>query len=261
MLAEAPVCWKVALSGTMRFACILFFAFALVGRLSAGPPFLTDDPEPVDYKHWEFYMFATGDRTSSGDTIDGPAVELNYGVAPNTQLHLLAPVANASAAGQPWASGLGDTEVGIKYRFVQETSTRPQIGVFPLAELPTGSASRGLGNGRAWFHLPVWLQKSYGAWTSFGGGGVTLNSAPGQRNCGYGGWEVQRDFGPHFTLGAEIFRQGADTDADRGFTAANIGGYLNFTENYSLLFSAGRSFSGDHHTLWYLAFYSTWGPE
>jgi len=244
----------------VRFALVLFFAFALAGRLFAGPPFLTDDPEPVDYQHWEFYVFATGDRTSSSDTISGPAVELNYGVAPETQLHLLVPVANVSAAGQSWTSGLGDTEFGIKYRVVQETNTRPQIGVFPMVELPTGSASRGLGNGRTWFRLPVWLQKSFGPWTTFGGGGVALNSAPGQRNYGFGGWEVQRDFGPHLTLGAELFRQGVDTDADHGFTAANIGGYLNFTKNISLLFSTGRSVAGDHHTLWYLALYSTWGP-
>jgi hypothetical protein len=244
----------------MRFSCVLIFAFAFAGRLSAGPPFLTDDPEPVDYQHWEFYLFATGDRTGRTDTVDGPAVELNYGVAPETQLHLGVSVANFSADGQPSSSGLGDTELGIKYRFLQETDTRPQIAIFPAVELPTGSASRGLGNGRAWYHLPVWLQKSYGPWTTFGGGGVALNSAPGQRNYGFGGWAVQRDFGPHFTLGAEIFRQGADTDDDHGFTAANIGGYLNFTKNISLLLSTGRSFAGDHHTLWYLAFYSTWGP-
>ena len=30
----------------------------------AGPPFLTDDPEPVDYQHWEFYLFGIGDHTS-----------------------------------------------------------------------------------------------------------------------------------------------------------------------------------------------------
>jgi hypothetical protein len=245
----------------MRFALILVFAPALAGRLFAGPPFLTDDPVTLDYQHWEFYLFATGDRTSNSNTIDGPAFELNYGVAPNVQLHLLGQVANVSTSGQSWSSGLGDTEVGIKYRFVQETDTHPQIGVFPQAELPTGSASRGLGNGRTWYRLPIWLQKSFGPWTSFGGGGVTLNSAPGQRNYGFGGWAVQRDFGPHFTLGAEIFHQGADTDADHGFTAANLGGYLNFTENISLLLSAGRSFAGDRNTLWYLAFYSTWGPE
>jgi hypothetical protein len=243
-----------------KLALVLCFAFALCGRLLAGPPFLTDDPEPVDYQHWEFYLFATGDRTSNSNTVTGPAVELNYGVAPDTQLHLVVPVVNISAAGQPWTSGLGDTEFGIKYRLVHETNTRPQIGVFPMVELPTGSSSRGLGNGRAWFQLPVWLQKSYGPWTSFGGGGVALNSAPSQRNYGFGGWAVQRDFGPHFTLGAEIFHQGADTNADRGFTAANIGGYLNFTKNLSLLFSTGRNLAGDHHTLWYLALYSTRGP-
>lgn len=244
----------------MRSALVLFFVFTFCVRLFAGPPFLTDDPEPVDYQHWEFYIFAAGDRTSSSTTVNAPAVELNYGVAPDTQLHLVVPVANVSSAGQSWTSGLGDSEFGIKYRFLQETDARPQIGVFPMVELPTGSASRGLGNGRAWFRLPVWLQKSYGPWTTFGGGGAALNSAPGQRNYGFGGWELQRDLGPYFTLGAEIFRQGADTRDDRGFTAANIGGYLNFTKNISLLVSTGRSFAGDRHTLWYLAFYSTWGP-
>ncbi|HXB01370.1 MAG TPA: hypothetical protein VNV15_00965 [Opitutaceae bacterium] len=244
-----------------KFALVLIFAFALSGRLLAGAPFLTDDPVPVDYQHWEFYLSATGDRTSNSDTISGPTFELNYGVAPETHLHLAVPIANVSAAGHAWTSGLGDAEFGIKYRFLQETDTRPQIGVFPAVELPTGSASRGLGNGRAWFRLPAWLQKSYGPWTSFGGGGVALNSAPGQRSYGFGGWEVQRDLGPHFTLGAELFRQGADTDADRGFTAANIGGSLNFTQNTSLLFSTGRSFAGDHHTLWYLALYTTWSDK
>jgi hypothetical protein len=246
---------------SVRFACGLFFAIVFSGRLFAGPPFLTDDPVPVDYQHWEFFLFATGDRTGSSDTIDGPAVELNYGVAPNIQLHLLGQVANVSTAGQPSSSGLGDTELGIKYRFVQETDTRPQISMFPAVDLSTGSASRGLGNGRAWYRLPVWLQKSFGPWTSFGGGGITLNSAPGQRNYGFGGWAVQRNFGPHFTLGAEVFRQGADTNADCGFTAANLGCDINFTQNFSLLLSAGRSFAGDHHTLWYVAFDSTWGPE
>ena len=33
----------------------------------AGPPFLTDDPEPVDYQHWEFYVFGNGDHTSVGN--------------------------------------------------------------------------------------------------------------------------------------------------------------------------------------------------
>jgi hypothetical protein len=128
----------------------------------AGPPFLTDDPEPVDYQHWEAYLFANGDHTSGGYIINGPAVELNYGVLPDTQLHLIVPMTTVGSGGVPTVSGLGDTEFGIKYRFLHETNGWPQIGIFPMAELPTGDADRGLGNGRTWFRLPLWAQKSFG---------------------------------------------------------------------------------------------------
>jgi hypothetical protein len=224
----------------------------------AGPPFLTDDPEPVEYQHWEAYIFGQGDHASSSYTINGPAVELNYGVLPDTQLHLVVPMTTVGGDGESSRSGLGDMEFGIKYRFLHETSDRPQIGVFPMVELPSGDADRGLGNGRAWFRLPLWVQKSWEPWTTYGGGGVVLNSAPGQHNYPFGGWLLQRDFGKHLTLGGEIFAQGADTDNDKGFAAVNFGGYYKFTDHFDLLFTAGHSVAGDQHTLWYLGLYWTW---
>ena len=230
----------------------------LAARTFAGPPFLTDDPEPVDYQHWEAYLFTLGDHSGGGYAIEGPAVELNYGVLPDTQLHLIVPMTTVGGGGAPTVSGLGDTEFGIKYRFRHETNGWPQIGVFPFAELPTGDASRGLGNGRTWFQLPLWLQKSWGPWTTYGGGGAVLNSAPGQRNHPYGGWLVQRDFGPHLTLGGELFAEGQDMDHDQGFAALNFGGSFKLNDHFSLLFSAGHSVVGDDHTLWYFAFYCTW---
>ncbi len=229
----------------------------LATRIVAGPPFLTDDPEPVDYRHWEAYLFALGDY-SGGYTIEGPAVEVNYGVLPDTQLHLIVPMTTVSGDGRPTATGLGDTEFGIKYRFVHETNSWPQIGVFPFAELPTGDASRGLGNGRTWFQLPLWLQKSFGPWTTYGGGGEVLNSAPGERNHPYGGWLIQRNFGKHLTLGGELFAQGKDTAADKGFAALNFGGSYKVNEHFNLLFSAGHNVAGDEHTLSYFALYWTW---
>src|ERR1035437_10609377 len=71
----------------------------LAVSLYAGPPFLTDDPEPVDYQHWEAYLFANGDHTSGGYIINGPAVELNYGVLPDTQLHLIVPMTTGGSGG------------------------------------------------------------------------------------------------------------------------------------------------------------------
>jgi hypothetical protein len=225
---------------------------------AGGPPFLTDDPEPLDYKHWEAYMFTLGDRAGSQYTVEGPAVEVNYGALPETQLHLIVPMTTVGGGGVPTASGPGDMEFGIKYRFVHETNGWPQIGIFPFIELPTGDASRGLGNGRTWFQLPVWMQKSWGPWMTDVGGGVALNSAPGERNHPYGGWLLQRSFGEHLSVGGELFAQGQDTDHDQGFAALNFGGSYNVNEHFSLLFSGGHSVAGDNHTLWYFGLYWTW---
>ena len=86
----------------------------LATQTFAGPPFLTDDPEPVDYQHWEFYVFGNGDHTSLDHyAINGPAVELNYGVLPDTQLHLVLPMTTVGADGGPTEAGLGDMELGV----------------------------------------------------------------------------------------------------------------------------------------------------
>jgi hypothetical protein len=245
--------------GASRIAAACL-ALGLVEGARAGPPFLTDDPEPVDLNHWEAYVFAQGDRTFGTDSFVGPAIELNYGIAEDTQIHLIAPVANVSSPVTGWTSGYGDTELGIKYRFIGESDSFPQVGIFPLAELPTGDASKGLGNGRTWYQLPIWAQKSWGPWTTYGGGGVALNSAPGQRNHGFSGWLLQRDIGKYVTLGGELFWQGASMVGERDSTIANVGGYLKISDSFNLLFSGGRSVAGERHTVWYLGLYWTGGP-
>ena len=245
----------------------------------AGPPYLTDDPEPVALHHWEVYTFYTRDRTRSTNAVSGPALEVNNGIAPNTQLHLIVPRTYYSSGGTS-ARGLGDIEAGVKYRFVSQTKSRPEIGIFPQLELPTGDQSKGLGNGRTWVKLPVWLQKDFGAWTTYGGGGYAYNPAPGQRNYGYGGLLVQRTLSPRLTLGGEVFFQGAQvagpqtepagpgSASSSGISIAgarasaiwNFGGSYNFTPGLSLLFTAGHSLAGDGNAVVYLGLYRTWGP-
>lgn len=73
----------------------------LPGSASAGPPFRTDDPEPVELGHYEFYTFSTG-TVVSGDTSGfPPAFEFNYGLIPDGQLHIVAPVAFDSPSSGP----------------------------------------------------------------------------------------------------------------------------------------------------------------
>ncbi len=220
----------------------------------AGPPFFTDDPEPVEYKHWEVYLASQYLKTADDRSGTAPHVEVNYGAYPNLQLHVIAPAAFDRPAGGPTAYGYGDTELGAKYRFLQETDERPQAGTFILVEAPTGDADRNLGNGKAQVFLPIWLQKSWGPWTTYGGGGYWINPGAGNKDWGYVGWLLQRDLSKVLTLGGEVFHRTPDTADGESGTGFTAGGQVNFGEHCHVLFSAGTDFSGPDRLTRYLAF-------
>ncbi len=227
-------------------------------RLFAGPPYLTDDPEPTDYRHWESYFFTTGDDGGGSYFINGPTEELDYGVLPDTQVTLDIGMTTAGGGGTPTTSGFGDVAFSVKYRFLHETNGWPDLAIFPGTTFPTGDADRGLGNGRATYHLPLWAQKDFGSWTVDAGGGAFFNSEPGQRNYPYGGLLLQRACGTRLSLGGEIYAQGQDKDGDRGYAALNFGGSCSFSEPFSVVASVGHSLIGDEHLLWYVGLYWTW---
>ncbi|HLV79935.1 MAG TPA: hypothetical protein VKT32_06610, partial [Chthonomonadaceae bacterium] len=230
------------------------------GRALAGPPFVTDDPEPVEFHHWEIYISSIYQHAFGGISGTLPHLEVNNGIAPNLQLHLIVPNAFSGMPGSPTQYGLGDTELGVKWRFVQESKTTPQIGIFPLLEAPTGDAGRGLGTGHLQTFLPVWIQKSWGPWTSYGGGGYWINPGAGNKNYWLTGWLLQKDLNAHWTLGGELFYTTSPAVGVRAQLDFNLGGYYNFDDGHHLLFSAGRSLSGDTTFMAYLGYQWTFGP-
>lgn len=243
------------------FSAAVILTFLLCSDLPAGPPFFTDDPVPLDLRHWEFYLasqdFVTRDATAG--TL--PHVEVNYGASREVMLHVIAPLAYDRPRGGRLQYGPGDVELGVKYRFVRETSSRPQIGTFPHLELPLGSRSRGLGNGYAQVFLPVWIQKSWGPWTSYGGGGYWIKPGPGNKDYWMFGWTVQRDFSKKLTAGAELIHSTPDSVGSIGETALNFGALVSIGEGRVIMFSAGRDIRGDNHFFAYVALYWTWGPQ
>jgi hypothetical protein len=227
----------------------------------AGPPFITDDPEPVDYQHWEFYIASQHTETSDGWAGTAPHFELNYGVVTNVQLHLIAPLAYAAPSVGGAHYGYGDTELGVKFRFLQQSDRLPEAGIFPLLEIPTGSRSNGLGTGRLHAFLPLWLQKDFGDWSVYGGGGYGINPGPGNENWGFVGAVLQKQVTKNFLLGGEIYHSTSQVTGGRDDTAFNLGTVIDFTEHQHLLFSAGRSFSGPTEFQCYIAYQFTFGPE
>jgi hypothetical protein len=231
--------WKVGVAAS------LLAEIAISRSAWAGPPFITDDPEPVALHHWEFYIAGQYSHDRDGNSAAVPQFELNYGAFPNTQLHLVAPLAYSDPKDGDSHYGYGDTELGVKYRFVEESDRVPQIGAFPLIELPTGDHDKDLGNGKAQVFLPIWLQKSWGKWTSYGGGGWWYNPGDGNRNFWRFGCELQREvIDEKLVLGGELVYQTADTKDGDDSLGFNLGGIWNVDEHKHILFSAGRDFDG-----------------
>jgi len=241
-------------------AIVVFGILAGVTALFAGPPFRTDDPEPVDYQHWEFYTATQYQNDRGNLSGTAPHLEANYGVAPNVQLHLIVPDAYNRPKAGPALFGPGDVELGVKYRFIQESEYVPMVGTFPLLEAPTGSKARGLGTGQAQLYLPLWLQKSVGPWTSYGGGGYWINPGTGNKNYWYAGWLLQRDINKWLTLGAELFHITPLTTDGQTETGYNIGAIVNFTETHHFICSAGTDIHGPANFFFYAAYLITWGP-
>jgi hypothetical protein len=241
--------------------CTLFSIMLRPRVALAGPPFITDDPEPLDHRHWEVYIASQNHHDRDGSSGTAPHFEVNYGALPEVQLHLIVPLTYNHPDRGLFNYGYGDTEIGIKYRFVKETDSRPQVGTFPLIEIPTGARNRGLGNGRIQSFFPLWFQKSWGPWTTYGGGGYWYNAGKGNRHWVFSGWLLQRDLSEKLTLGTEFFHSTADTVGGENSTGFNFGGTINFSENYHVLFSLGRGIQSVNLFNSYVAFLWTFGPK
>jgi hypothetical protein len=242
-------------------AFVLSISVFIPGIVQAGPPFVTDDPEPVEYQHWEIYLAAQYKHDRAQDSSTLPHLEINYGAIPNVQIHLIAPLVYVKPAGESSQYGYGDTELGVKLRFIKETEYLPQVGIFPMVEFTTGDAGRGLGNGRTQYFLPVWLQKSFGAWTTYGGGGYWINPGYGNKDWWQFGWQLSREITRHLTLGAELYYKTAGTTDSHDATGYSAGAIINITENHHVLFSAGQDINGPDYLSIYVAYQLTFGPS
>jgi hypothetical protein len=233
-------------------ACITLCLFLCLGLISyAGPPFLTDDPEPVEYKHWELYLSTINTIQQNEWEGTSPHIEVNYGLISNVQVHLLLPVNYNYFPEGKATFGYAYTEMGVKYRFIRESSDCPQIGIFPIVEIPTINNPK-FGNGKPQIYLPIWAQKSWGKITMYGGAGYWLNLGTDNQNWIFSGLETQYEFSSVVTIGGEIYYHTAETINTDNVVGFNIGGIVNANETTHFIFSLGHTFTSDNTATAYL---------
>ncbi len=180
---------------------------------------------------------------------------------PNVQFSVTAPFVATRPPGMPAFAGYGETEVALKMRFMQERPGRPQASFYPAVVLPTGDATHGLGSGLPKIFLPVWAQKTNGAWTYFGGGGVWHNPGRGNRDYTFTGFAATRQIRDGLSVGAEIYHQSADTIGGADSTGVGLGFVAERGEHHALLASLGRGVHGPSTFSGYAAYELYLGPR
>jgi hypothetical protein len=204
----------------------------------AGPPFITDDPEPTPTGQFEDYVFVEGTRV--GSVFGTPAVggEINYGPFADVQLTFSFPFnpnPGPGGYGIVWAP-LG---AGFKYRFIEEDAGwRPQIAIFPSVSIPVGPSQSG--QPVTWF-LPLWGQKSFNDFSVFGGGGLTLNPGAGNRDYFSWGIGLLKQWASDFQAGPEVFGVARASVHDGGSAAVGFGAIYDLSDTWHLVGSANTA--------------------
>jgi hypothetical protein len=211
----------------------------------AGPPYLTDDPEPTDFQHFEIYAFTNGIK-ARGDTSGESGIDFNYGGAPNLQLTATIPMAYDFPAVGASAIGPGNIELAAKYRFLTQQNFGLDVAVFPRVFLP--SASTNVGTQHASFLLPVWLEKDWGQWSAFGGGGCAINRGGNSQDYCEAGVVVARQVRTDLQVGLELFHQSADTIGGEDTTSIGIGVRYDMNDHLHLLGYVGRGIQSADET-------------
>lgn len=207
-----------------------------------GPPLITDDPGTPGNGRWEINIASTLEALSSGARIETALLDINYGLGEQIQLKYEVPWVLQDETRATAGDGFGNSEVGLKYRFLDDPQHRLSMSVYPQIVFNSSTLSNEQDQPSvAELVLPVQL-----AWST---GLAVLNVEAGYGRITHeenewfyglaGGWPVSE----HVELVAEV--HGVTTgDFEEDEMLINVGGVFQLRENVRLLFSAGRRIRG-----------------
>ncbi len=110
------------------------------------------------------------------------------------------------------------------------------------------SASSNVGEQHASFLLPIWLQKDWGQWSVFGGGGCELNRGGDSQNFCLAGVVVTRQITSDLQVGLEVFHQTPDTIGVAATTSIGTGVRYDLNDHFHLLGYVGRGIENAQET-------------
>ena len=220
---------------TLLLACASPALFA-----QGGPPYYTNDPGTPGNKQWEINLGYMPFLYDTQSITHMPDVDINFGLGNRIQLTF----ENAwlrvdNPLGNP-QYGLGQDQLGFKWRFYDNEKSGFAMSVFPQVSLnnPDSSVRRGITPRGASLILPVEFSKKIGP--------IDLNWEVGYNAVHLGsdgylaGLVVGHEFTNNFEMDAEFYSVGQFHPAVNSDTFG-IGARYKIHPPFILLLMAGRS--------------------
>ena len=233
-------------------ATFLLWALLQPPPVTAQAPFYTDDPGVTEpgALHLE-----ASDEIDALQSMQYPNfrqntanLKVNVGLPHGFELDVDAPYLTINrAAGSRSSRGLGDTNLGVKWRLREAaaSSRLPALAFSFYSEFPTGNSRQQLGSGITdfWLNSIAQVPLSERTWCTVNLGilfaGNTSTGVVGiETTRGHvytGGLSVLHEVNSHLTLGGEIFGGMADTNGlDRTQLQAMLGAQYAILENITV---------------------------
>jgi hypothetical protein len=206
-----------------------------------GPPLITDDPGTPGDGNWEINVAFEAEKRGTQRSYAIPLLDINYGLGDRIQLKYEVPWLVLDERGQHTRAGLGNSALGVKWRFFDQDKHRVDMSLYPQLEFNnSGSAvDRGLVDKGIEFVLPFQVEKSFGP--------ISLNPEFGYVFHEYDDneWIYGLALGYEASSKLELLGEISGTtgqDFENDELVFNIGARWELSETNTLLFSAGRSF-------------------
>jgi len=222
--------------------CLLFLILicAPLAFAQGGPPLVTDDPGTPGNKHWEINISYTQSRYDYGVIYELPHLDLNYGYGDNVQLKFEAPFTIFNGYDGERMTGSAFNEWGVKWRFQNDTKTKPALSTYPQIFFVGNQhfAQLGVTDPGIDFFLPMEVMKSFGSFILDAEAGVMFRQF--EENQYWSGVCAEYDISKTLALLGEVHRISTANLGDDQLIW-NLGFKKDLSENQSLIFSAGRS--------------------
>ncbi|WBX84229.1 transporter [Sphingosinicella microcystinivorans] len=212
---------------------------------ASSSPFTVSSPSAS--KNWKIKLRSELKDGDNKDVLTLPKVELGIPLAPDLDFTIAAQYRTVDRTGRVQTHGLGDVSVKSKWNFHKSEGGGLSLAVEPKLSLPTGDASRSLGEGDAVVELPFIVGYKRGAWEL--GTEIGYNHVFGRKDDeAYIGVLALRRLTPSLRLGAELVATTPHVRFSTIETEANVGMKWALGKRLELKALAGRTLHKADHS-------------